>query len=112
MTRDAASGTLAAPGEQARTGHAPYHLEAVLQTFAAPESLSALCACEPATTKRQCSIFERSLQEKNGLVMESPGPVLPVKVAKASEPEEEAELRLAAMVCSLENKDECLMCGS
>ena len=77
-----------------------------------PESLSALCACKPATTKRQCSIFERSLQEKNGLVMESPGPVLPVKVAKASEPEEEAELRLAAMVCSLENKDECLMCGS
>ena len=44
--------------------------------------------------------------------MESPGPVLPLKVAKASEPEEEAELRLAAMVCSLENKDECLMCGS
>lgn len=35
-------------------------------------------------------------------------------VAKAvvADPDMEAERKLAAMVCSLENKDECLMCGS
>lgn len=55
------------------------------------------------------------VQEKNVLVLESPGPALPVKAAKAQEPvesEEEVERRLAAMVCSLENKDACMMCGS
>lgn len=57
------------------------------------------------------------LQENNGqLLMESPGPVLPVKTAAKVHPglnnDEAAEQRLAAMVCSLENKDECLMCGS
>lgn len=56
-------------------------------------------------------------QEKNGLVMESPGPYVPPKlVSKAldvdAEAEAEAERRLAAMVCSLENKDACTMCGS
>ena len=51
-------------------------------------------------------------QEKNAIVLESPGPVLPVKPAKAKDLTEEAERKLAAMVCSLQNKDECLMCGS
>jgi ribonucleoside-diphosphate reductase subunit M1 len=31
---------------------------------------------------------------------------------KASREEEEKERNTAAMVCSLENRDECLMCGS
>ena len=34
------------------------------------------------------------------------------KPAAATETDEQREARLAAMVCSLENKDECLMCGS
>ena len=47
--------------------------------------------------------------------MESPGPALPLKVTQKVQlvdDEDAAEQRLAAMVCSLENKDECLMCGS
>ncbi len=56
-------------------------------------------------------------QENNGqLIMESPGPAFPLKTtAKVQVPavdEDADEQRLAAMVCSLENKDECLMCGS
>ncbi len=35
-----------------------------------------------------------------------------VKAAKPIDLDMESERRLAAMVCSLENKDECLMCGS
>lgn len=31
---------------------------------------------------------------------------------KASKEEEEKERNKAAMVCSLENRDECMMCGS
>lgn len=31
---------------------------------------------------------------------------------KTSKEEEEKERNTAAMVCSLENRDECLMCGS
>lgn len=45
-------------------------------------------------------------------MLESPGPVLAVKPVKAKELSDEAEKRLAAMVCSLENKEECMMCGS
>ena len=35
-------------------------------------------------------------------------------VAKAvvADPDMEAERKMAALVCSLENKDACLMCGS
>ena len=44
--------------------------------------------------------------------MESPGPVLSVKPAKVLDLTDEAERKLAAMVCSLENKEECMMCGS
>lgn len=48
--------------------------------------------------------------------MESPGPAFPLKTAakvKAQPVDDDAnEQQLAAMVCSLENKDECLMCGS
>ena len=35
-------------------------------------------------------------------------------VAKAvvADPDMEAERKMAALVCSLENKDDCLMCGS
>ena len=58
-----------------------------------------------------------SVQENNGqLLMESPGPAFPLKTAakiQAQPVDDDAsEQRLAAMVCSLENKDECLMCGS
>ena len=42
---------------------------------------------------------------------ESPVPAV-VKAAKAIDLDMENERRLAAIVCSLENKDECLMCGS
>ena len=93
-------------------GQPPYHLEAGLHSFTAA-GIARHCrhAARPQSSDN-AQPRNLPLQEKNGLVMESPGPVLPVKVAKASEPEEEAELRLAAMVCSLENKDECLMCGS
>lgn len=56
------------------------------------------------------------VQEKNGLVMESPGPLAPAKAAAKPpvdlDEEAEKEKQLAAMVCSLENKDACLMCGS
>ncbi len=55
------------------------------------------------------------MQENNMLVLESPGPPLATKtVSKTQVVDNEAEVeqRLAAMVCSLENKDECLMCGS
>jgi len=34
------------------------------------------------------------------------------KAAAPAAADMEAERRLAAMVCSLENKDECLACGS
>ena len=56
-----------------------------------------------------------AFQENNGqLLMESPGPALPSKTATKVPVVDDtaAEARLAAMVCSLENKDECLMCGS
>ena len=49
------------------------------------------------------------------LVLESPGPPLAAKTVSKTPvvvDDAEAEARLAAMVCSLENKDECLMCGS
>ena len=35
-----------------------------------------------------------------------------VTKAVMSDPDMETERQLAAMVCSLENKDACLMCGS
>lgn len=35
-----------------------------------------------------------------------------VGVARSLDADMEEERRLAAMVCSLENKDGCLMCGS
>lgn len=48
------------------------------------------------------------------LVMESPGPTLSLKTISKTQilDDPEVEQRLAAMVCSIENKDECLMCGS
>lgn len=52
------------------------------------------------------------MQENNGATA-VPEPL--AKVKKAALPVDadmEAERRLAAMVCSLENKDECLACGS
>ena len=56
------------------------------------------------------------MQEKNGVALaiatESPGPAIAAKPARPVDPDMENERRLAAMVCSLENKDECLMCGS
>jgi hypothetical protein len=53
------------------------------------------------------------VQENNMLVLESPGPALTLKtVSKSHILEDAEEQRLAAIVCSFENKDECLMCGS
>lgn len=54
------------------------------------------------------------LQENNMLVLESPGPPLAIKTVSKTQVVDDpvAEQRLAAMVCSLDNKDECLMCGS
>lgn len=40
------------------------------------------------------------------------GPLKEANKPAATETDEQREARLAAMVCSLENKDECLMCGS
>ena len=54
----------------------------------------------------------RASQENNGATA-APEPM--AKTRKAAVPVDadmEAERRLAAMVCSLENKDECLACGS
>lgn len=48
-------------------------------------------------------------QERNGVKAARPaGAAKPVIV----DADMEKEKQLAAMVCSLENKDECLMCGS
>lgn len=47
------------------------------------------------------------VQERNG----SAGQAAPARAA-AKDPDMEKERQLAAMVCSLENKDDCLMCGS
>lgn len=53
----------------------------------------------------------------NGLWLQENKPALITPASKAAISkslcvEIENERRLAAMVCSLENKDECLMCGS
>jgi len=60
------------------------------------------------------SALPSALKENNMLVLESPGPPLAIKTVSKTQVVDDpvAEQRLAAMVCSLDNKDECLMCGS
>ena len=72
-------------------------------------------ALMPYTSCLLCLTEEVLCQEKNTnvIVMESPGPTTIKKpAAKKMEFTDENEQRLAAMVCSLENKEECMMCGS
>lgn len=51
---------------------------------------------KPAANPIQFTLNKEKLQERE----------------KISRKEEEKERNKAAMVCSLENRDECLMCGS
>ncbi len=61
------------------------------------------------------------VQEQSANVQQDVPPATPRDSASAkaavtkavmSDPDMETERQLAAMVCSLENKDACLMCGS
>ena len=53
-------------------------------------------------------------QSPNTRVIATDSASAKVAVAKAvvADPDMEAERKMAALVCSLENKDACLMCGS
>ena len=53
-------------------------------------------------------------QSPNTQVVATDSASAKVAVAKAvvADPDMEAERKMAALVCSLENKDACLMCGS
>ena len=53
-------------------------------------------------------------QDPNAQVIATDTASAKAAVAKAvvAAPDMEAERKMAALVCSLENKDECLMCGS
>ena len=66
------------------------------------------CACPGVLLSSR-----RALQENNGATA-VPEPMAKVgkKAAVPVDADMEVEQRLAAMVCSLENKDECLACGS
>jgi ribonucleoside-diphosphate reductase subunit M1 len=59
---------------------------------------------DEATAAAAATSAAGALKESNGAKPKPP--------AAAEESDAEREARLAAMVCSLENKDECLMCGS
>lgn len=51
-------------------------------------------------------------QSPNIVATDSASAKAAVAKAVVADPDMEAERKMAALVCSLENKDECLMCGS
>ncbi|DBA70905.1 hypothetical protein WJX79_003848 [Trebouxia sp. C0005] len=71
---------------------------------AAPKGLAATAATEPL----------KEQQSPNTQIIATDSASAKAAVAKAvvADPDMEAERKMAALVCSLENKDDCLMCGS
>jgi ribonucleoside-diphosphate reductase subunit M1 len=86
-----------------------------LRTRAAADAIKftvdqqALAKAKAAKAAKSTSSSGSEAGGKEGKAEEKAAPAAP---AASAEDDAAREARLAAMVCSLENKDECLMCGS
>ena len=68
---------------------------------------------KPAANAIQFTVDKKKLKQRAGASPSSAAsPSAPSQTTPKVKKEEKVEENMAAMVCSLANKDDCLMCGS